>query len=155
MKGGKEDMTENKRFTMCHEQSDMNGWTMGIVDWETKEPFNYTTYEVHSNSITDTKDEMEDLCLLLNELNDEVKSQSLVIKEYQNRNEELSEEIARQKFSKGMMRDNIKDYEKSIKNLRKSYEKFDEMRLRRIRFLEKRLKKNGLSIYVNDAGDLE
>ena len=92
---------------------------------------------------------------LLNELNDKVKSQSLVIKEYQNRNEELSEKIARQKFSNRMMRDNIKDYEKSIKRLRKSYEKFDELRLRRIRFLEKRLKKNGLSIYVNDAGDVE
>lgn len=148
-------MTENKRFTMCHEQNDINGWTMSIVDWETKEPFNYTTYEVHSSSITDTKDEMEDLCLLLNELNDEIKSQSLVIKEYQNRNEALSEKIARLKFSKRMMRDNIKDYEKSIKRLRKSYEKFDELRLRRIRFLEKRLKKNGLSIYVNDAGDVE
>ena len=147
-------MTE-KRFTMCHEQNDINEWTMSIVDWETKEPFNYTTYEVHSSSITDTKDEMEDLCLLLNELNDEVKSQSLVIKEYQNRNEELLEKIARQKFSKRMMRDNIKDYEKSIKNLRKSYEKFDELRLKRIRFLENRLKKNGLSIYVNDAGDVE
>lgn len=60
-----------KRFTMCYEQNDINGWTIGIVDWQTKEPFNYTTYEVHSNSITDTKDEMEDLCLLLNELNDE------------------------------------------------------------------------------------
>ena len=66
-------MTENKRFTMCHEQNDINGWTMSIVDWETKEPFNYTTYEVHSSSITDTRDEMEDLCLLLNELNDENK----------------------------------------------------------------------------------
>lgn len=64
-------MIENKRFTMCHEQNDINGWTMSIVDWETKEPFNYTTYEVHSSSITDTRDEMEDLCLLLNELNDE------------------------------------------------------------------------------------
>ena len=148
-------MTENKRFTMCHEQNDINGWTISIVDWETKEPFNYTTYEVHSSSINDTKDEMEDLCLLLNELNDEIKSQSLVIKEYQNRNEELSEKIARQKFSNRMMRNNIKDYEKSIKRLRKSYEKFDELRLRRIRFLEKRLKKNGLSIYVNDAGDVE
>ena len=147
-------MTENKRFTMCHEQNDINGWTMSIVDWQTKEPFNYTTYEVHSSSITDTKDEMEDLCLLLNELNDEIKSQSLVIKEYQNRNDELLEKIARLKFSKRMMRDNIKDYEKSIKRLRKSYEKFDELRLRRIRFLEKRLKKNGLSIYVNDAGDV-
>ena len=145
----------DKRFTMCHEQNDINGWTMSIVDWQTKEPFNYTTYEIHSSSITDTKDEMEDLCLLLNELNDKVKSQSLVIKEYQNRNEELSEKIARQKFSNRMMRDNIRDYEKSIKRLRKSYEKFDELRLRRIRFLEKRLKKNGLSIYVNDAGDVE
>ena len=147
-------MSENKRFTMCHKQNDINSWTMGIVDWETKEPFDYTTYEVHSSSITDTKDEMEDLCLLLNELNDEIKSQSLVIKEYQNRNERLFEKIARQKFSNQMMRDNIKDYEKSIKNLRKSYEKFDEMRLKRIRFLENRLKKNGLSIYVNDAGDV-
>lgn len=64
-------MTENKRFTMCFEQNDINGWTMSIVDWETKEPFNYTTYEVHSSSMTDTRDEMEDLCLLLNELNDE------------------------------------------------------------------------------------
>ena len=65
-------MTENKRFTMCHEQNDINGWTMGIVDWETKEPFNYTTYEVHSSSITDTKDEMEDLCLLLNEQHEQI-----------------------------------------------------------------------------------
>ena len=64
-------MTENKRFTMCYEQNDTNGWTMSIVDWETKEPFDYTTYDVHSSSITDTEDEMEDLCLLLNELNDE------------------------------------------------------------------------------------
>ena len=64
-------MTENKRFTMCHEQNDINGWTMSIVDWQTKQPFDYTTYEVHSSSITSTKDEMEDLCLLLNELNDE------------------------------------------------------------------------------------
>ena len=64
-------MMTKKRFTMCHEQNDINGWTMSIVDWETKEPFDYTTYEVHSSSITDTKDEMEDLCLLLNELHDE------------------------------------------------------------------------------------
>ena len=64
-------MTETKRFTMCFGQNDINGWTMSIVDWQTKEPFNYTTYEVHSSSMTDTKDEMEDLCLLLNELNDE------------------------------------------------------------------------------------
>ena len=65
-------MTENKRFTMCHEQNDINGWTMSIVDWQTKEPFDYTTYEVHSSSITDTKDEMEDLCLLLNEQHEQI-----------------------------------------------------------------------------------
>lgn len=70
-------------------------------------------------------------------------------------NEELKEEIARQKFSKRIMRENIKDYERAIKRLRKSYEEFDEMRLERIRFLENRLKKNGLSIYVNGCGDLE
>ena len=63
-----------KRFTMCHEQNDINGWTMSIVDWQTKQPFDYTTYEVHSSSITDTKDEMEDLCLLLNELHEENQS---------------------------------------------------------------------------------
>ena len=76
----------DKRFTMCHEQNDINGWTIGIVDWETKEPFDYTTYEVHSNSITDTKDEMEDLCLLLNELNDENKKLKIFLKAV---NEEL------------------------------------------------------------------
>lgn len=80
-------MTENKRFTMCHEQNDINGWTMSIIDWETKEPFNYTTYEVHSSSITDTRDEMEDLCLLLNELNDENKKLKMFLKAV---NEELS-----------------------------------------------------------------
>lgn len=70
-----------KRFTMCYEQNDINGWTMSIIDWETKEPFNYTTYEVHSSSITDTKDEMEDLCLLLNELHEENER----LKEYNNK----------------------------------------------------------------------
>lgn len=76
-------------------------------------------------------------------------------KELQKENEQLKEKIARQKFSKKIMRENIKDYERAIKRLRKSYNKFDEMRLDRIRFLEKRLKKNGLSIYVNGCGDLE
>ena len=78
-------MTE-KRFTMCFEQNDINGWTIGIVDWQTKEPFNYTTYEVHSNSLTDTKEEMEDLCLLLNELNDENKKLKMFLEAV---NEEL------------------------------------------------------------------
>ncbi|MBS7258333.1 MAG: hypothetical protein KIG63_07795 [Methanobrevibacter sp.] len=80
-------MSENKRFTMCFGQNDINGWTMSIVDWQTKEPFDYTTYEVHSSSITDTKDEMEDLCLLLNELSDENERLKIFLKAV---NEELS-----------------------------------------------------------------
>ena len=80
-------MITEKRFTMCFGQNDINGWTMGIVDWQTKEPFNYTTYEVHSSSITDTRDEMEDLCLLLNELNDENEKLKIFLKAV---NEELS-----------------------------------------------------------------
>ena len=78
-----------------------------------------------------------------------------LLNEQDQRIKELEEEIARQKYTKGIMRDNIKDYERAIKRLRKSYEEFDEMRLERIRFLEKRLKKNGLSIYVNDCWDLD
>lgn len=88
--------------------------------------------------------ENEDFCDLFKKLN-----------ELADENEELKEEIARQKYTKHIMRENIKSYERAIKQLRKSYEKFDEMRLDRIRFLEKKLKKNGLSIYVNDCGDFE
>jgi len=84
MEGSMGFMTENKRFTMCHEQNDIIGWTMSIVDWQTKQPFDYTTYEVHSSSITDTKDEMEDLCLLLNELNDENKELKARVKSLRN-----------------------------------------------------------------------
>lgn len=86
-------MTENKRFTMCFEQNDINGWTMSIIDWETKEPFDYTTYEVHSSSITDTKDEMEDLCLLLNELNDEKEAWKQSCCSYSNFNSILLHEL--------------------------------------------------------------
>ena len=75
---------------------------------------------------------LDEIVDLLNALNDE--------------NEQLKEEIARQKYTKHIMRENIKSYERAIKRLRKSYEEFDEMRLERIRFLEKRLKRNGLSI---------
>ena len=104
-----------KRFTMCYEQNDINGWTIGIVDWQTKEPFNYTTYEVHSNSITDTKDEMEDLCLLLNELNDENKKLKQDLKELSDENEHyksiffelvetaLKDENCRELYCKGIL----------------------------------------------------
>ena len=44
---------------------------MGIVDHETKEPFDDTTYEFHQCSFQDSKDEMEDLTQLLNDLHEE------------------------------------------------------------------------------------
>ena len=110
-------MTENKRFTLCHEQNDINGWTMSIVDWETKEPFDYTTYEVHSSSITDTKDEMEDLCLLLNELNDENKRLKIFLRavneelDLSNRDCDTLEEENKQ----------LKQYKQSVNDVLKSW----------------------------------
>ena len=110
-------MTENKRFTMCFEQNDINGWTMSIIDWETKEPFNYTTYEVHSNSITDTRDEMEDLCLLLNELNDENEKLKIFLKAV---NEELS--LANRDYDTLEEEyEQLKQYKQSVNDVLKSW----------------------------------
>ena len=89
-------MTE-KRFTMCHEQNDINGWTMSIVDWQTKQPFDYTSYEVHSSSITSTKDEMEDLCLLLNQLHDKNQQIKQTIKEaYETERTQIGRNVLKQ-----------------------------------------------------------
>ena len=89
-------MTE-KRFTMCHEQNDINGWTMSIVDWQTKQPFDYTSYEVHSSSITSTKDEMEDLCLLLNQLHDKNQQIKQTIQEaYNNERTHIGRNVLKQ-----------------------------------------------------------
>lgn len=96
-----------------------------------------------------------DKCLSVWDFLNQVNEQDKAYKKLKKENKQLKEKIARQKFSKKMMKDNIKDYERAIKRLRKSHEEFDKMRLDRIRFLEKRLKKNGLSIYINDCGDLE
>jgi regulator of replication initiation timing len=59
-----------KRFTLTYEKIGKH-FTMGIVDHETKEPFDDTTYEFNQCSFNDSKDEMEVLCLLLNELHEE------------------------------------------------------------------------------------
>lgn len=59
-----------KRFTLTYEKVGKY-FTMGIVDHETKEPFPDTTYEFHQCSFQDSKDEMEDLAQLLNELHEE------------------------------------------------------------------------------------
>ena len=125
-------MTENKRFTMCHEQNDINGWTMSIVDWQTKEPFNYTTYEVHSNSITDTKDEMEDLCLLLNELNDENEKLKIFLKAV---NEELS--LANRDYD--TLEEEYEELKSTIAQLIEQNRKNNDLLLSDIRILEKAL----------------
>ena len=124
----------------------MTGKRFKIYNKETWDTYIEDTQDCYSNGNTKKYwfGENEDFCDLfkkLNELSDE--------------NKELKEEIARQKYTKHIMRENIKSYERAIKHLRKSYNEFDEMRLDRIRFLEKKLKKNGLNIYVNDCGDLE
>jgi len=64
-------MTE-ERFTLIYNKIGKY-FDMGIVDHETEEPFDDTTYEFHQCSFKDSKDEMEDLCLLLNNLSDENK----------------------------------------------------------------------------------
>ena len=58
-------MTENKRFIYCFE---------GIEDkWETVEEYKYTPC---------TKDGFQDLCAMLNDLNDENKDKCKVLKAY-------------------------------------------------------------------------
>lgn len=138
-------MTETKRFTMCHEQNDMNGWTMGIVDWQTKEPFNYTTYEVHSSSINDTKDEMEDLCLLLNELSDENKKLKIFLKAV---NEEL--DLANRDYN--VLEEEYEELKSTIAQLIEQNRKNNDLLLSDIRILEKALWCNGCE---NDYGRLK
>lgn len=63
---------------------------------------------------------------------------------------ELYEENKQLKQSNKLLRINKKDCEKGRINERKSFEKFDKSRVEHIRFLQKRLKDNGLSIYKNE-----
>lgn len=130
---------------MCHEQNDMNGWTMSIVDWETKEPFDYTTYEVHSSSITDTKDEMEDLCLLLNELNDENEKLKIFLKAV---NEELS--LANRDCD--ILEEENEQLKSTIAQLIEQNRKNNDLLLSDIRILEKAL---WCSDCENDYGRLK
>lgn len=87
-----------------------------------------------------------------------------IIKDYQT-NEELwnsmiidrlneqEEEIQRLKWSNKILRVNKKDCEFGRREERKRWVKMDEMRIEHIRVLQKRLKKNGLSIYINGDDD--
>ena len=62
-------------------------------------------------------------------------------------------EIQQLKWSNKILRANRKDCERGRVFERKQWVKMDEMRIEHIRLLQKRLKKNGLSIYVN--GDVD
>ena len=66
---------------------------------------------------------------------------------------EQEEEIQRLKWSNKILRVNKKDCEFGRREERKSWVKMDKMRIEHIRLLQKRLKENGLSIYV--YGDVE
>ena len=92
-------MTENERFTLTYKQIG-EYWDMGIVDHQTKEPFDESKYEFHQTSFQASKDEMEDLCQLMNELNDENEKLKQSEKDCQelnhkliNENDELEQEI--------------------------------------------------------------
>lgn len=63
------------------------------------------------------------------------------------------EEIRQLKWSNKILRVNKKDCEFGRREERKRWVKMDEMRIEHIRILQKRLKKNGLSIYINGDGD--
>ena len=60
---------------------------------------------------------------------------------------DYEEQISALKYSNKILRINKKDCEKGRTRERKQFNKFDETRVKRIRFLENRLKENGLSIY--------
>lgn len=66
---------------------------------------------------------------------------------------EQEEEIRRLKWSNKILRANKKDCELGRKEERKRWNNMDKMRVEHIRLLQKRLKENGLSIYV--YGDVE
>ena len=70
-------------------------------------------------------------------------------------NEQLKQQIGELQYSKKMLRATNKDLELGIHNLRKSFEELDTMRIKHIKFLQKRMKKYGISIYYNDDGDVE
>lgn len=61
----------NKRFGFTSEKIG-NHWDIIITDYQTDEPFDDTSYDATDN-YWDTLDNMEDLCLLLNNLHEENK----------------------------------------------------------------------------------
>lgn len=95
----------------------------------------------------DTFDIVEEVVDILNNYENTVFHKDERIKELEKENEQL-------RWSKKILRANKKDCELGMKYEREQWLKMDNMRIEHIRFLQKRLKKNGLSIYMND-GDVE
>lgn len=61
---------------------------------------------------------------------------------------EQEEKIQQLKWSNKILRANKKDCEFGRREERKRWKNMDKMRIEHIRLLQKRLKKNGLSIYI-------
>lgn len=86
---GSNTMTE-KRFVLTSEKIGKH-WEILITDYQTDEPFDDTSYDA-TNNYQDTLDNMEDLCLLLNELHEEnqaLKSDLTRVIEQSRKNNEL------------------------------------------------------------------
>ena len=91
----------------------------------------------------DDMDNAEIFSELLNRLTDTINLQM-------EENKHLKQQIAELHYSKKMLRTTNKDLELGIRRLRKSFDEFDKMRVEHIQFLQKRMKKYGISIYYND-----
>jgi len=85
-----------------------------------------------------------------NELHKKIDGLSEYMVNLGNDKQELEDMNKKLKESNTILRSSRKSCEKGRIQDRKSFESFDKMRLRRIRFLERRLSENGLSYYENE-----
>ena len=109
-------MTENKRFKHSEFQQDDGQYQYyGIEDTEK----NYV-YNVIGDGVYDVSE--ESLINILNELNNEVKSQSLVIKGYQERTEKVFNENEQLKDALNQRTDQCDKYYKENKQLKQLLE---------------------------------
>ena len=114
----------------------------------------YPTLESVVKTMNDQHEQIQELQRICTESE---KGAVKILLEIQKENEELKQQlkdkddmIGELKYSKKILRGTNKDLERSIVTLRKSFDNFDKMRVEHIRFLQKRMKKYGISIYYND-----
>lgn len=128
-------MTE-KRFTS-------EDYFMSKTKWELKLCNNGLYYVWQNNELYIQKDNGE--YILFDECDKEHANDLInILNEYEERIREL-------KWSNKILRANRKGCERGRIFERKQWEKTDKMRVKYIKFLQKRLKKNGLSFYINDG----